>query len=115
MRRSGAIRLLTKFELAYFNEMYSFEQSGDLILVKTRNINRTTVHPIDKGFSLRMSNSRRLNISSQAVKIWIDRFKDSKYSIIDIQNAMNALIISYQNLRYEDVISQLKVISKGEN
>lgn len=115
MRRSGAIRLLTKEELNYFNEMYSFEVAGDFILVKTKNINRTTVHSVNEGFSLRLSSSRRLNISAQAVKMWLEKFKNSKYSIIDVQNAMNALIISYQQLRYEDVISQLKVISKGEN
>lgn len=114
MRRSGAIRLLTYDELKFFNDTYSFELVDNFIFVKVKNFNRTTSHPIDKSFSLRMTSSRRLTISVEAIHMWIEKFKDSKYSIVDIQNAMNALIISYQQLRYEDVMSQLKIIKKGE-
>ena len=109
----GATRLLTEDELNYFNHIYSFDVVGNFIQVKVKNFNRITSHPIDHSFSIRMTTSRRLNICKEAIQMWIEKFKDSKkYSLIDVQNAINALKLSYQTLRYEDVLSQLKIINK---
>ena len=109
----GAIKLLTKDELDYFNSIYSFDLLENFIQVKVKDFNRITSHPINQNFSIRMTTSRRLTITTDSINMWIQHFKDkTKYTLIDVQNAINALRLSYQNLRYEDVISQLKVINK---
>lgn len=104
------IKLLTSEERKFFNDYYSIELSDSFVLIKTKNFDRTTVHPKDEDFSL--SNSvRKMKISKEAIKLWEENFKDS-YSLIDVQNAMNALYLAYQSLEKEDVEKQLKIINQ---
>lgn len=94
-------RVLTEEELKFFNDKYSFEIRDDLVFVKTSNFNRLTVHKAVKGFSLSTS-IRKLTISSDAINAWNEHFRE-KYSLIDVQNAINKLIVMYQVPSIDDL------------
>lgn len=108
------IRLLTNDERHFFNNNYIFTLKDDVILVKVKDYDRTTSHPIDKGFSI-STKMRKIKISVEAINMWKDNFVNSKHSLIDVQNAINALTLSYQSLSYDDVKSQLINIEKKDN
>lgn len=103
------IRLLTKDELKFFKENYSFIIKEDVILVKFKGYDRIVAHPIDSDFSI-ASKVRKIKISKEAISLWKDKFKATEYTVIDIQNAMNALTIGYQATDYNDVKNQLEII-----
>lgn len=107
------IKLLTKDERKYFKDNYAFSIKDDFILVKFNGYGRTVAHPINESFSI-ASKVRKIKISEEAIKLWKDKFQSTNYSVIDVQNAMNALLISYQATDYNDVKSQLEVIDKND-
>ena len=112
MPRSN-IKLLTKDERRYFKENYTFSIKDDFILVKFNNYGRTVAHSIDEDFSI-ASKIRKIKISKEAIKLWMTKFQNSEYSIVDIQDAMNALTISYQPTDFDDVQSQLDMIKQND-
>lgn len=107
------IKLLSKEERQFFHNNYSFELQGNFILVKFRNYGRVVAHSIDKQFSI-VSKVRKITISTEAIKLWIDKFRNTPYTIVDIQNAMNALIIGYQPTAYDEVKNQLTIIDEND-
>ena len=91
------LRALTDEELEYMNDKYEFEVfNNQYIVVKTKGYNRTTLHPIDQQFAL-SSSIRKVTISVQAIKLWIDKYM-GKCSLIDVQNAISTLIVTYQDV-----------------
>ena len=109
------IKLLTKDERYAFNKAYTLTVKDSSVFVKFNGRNITTVHDIDEDFQIYYKTlNRKITIKKEAVVLWNERFKDSKYTLIDIQNAMNALTIGYQSLDYEDVKNQLEVIDKND-
>lgn len=110
--KKSHLKLLTKEELKYFNDTYSFKIIDEGILTTTKNYNRVVVHDIDKDFLIN-TKIRNVKITSQAMKMWINYFKNTKYTLFDIQNAINALIISYQDIDSEEVMNELKILEKG--
>ena len=110
------VHLLSADEHKYFNEKYRFSIKDDSVLVQINGFNRTTAHPLTKSFSLKTP-VRKLTISTQALKIWSENFygniryqvnKVDKYTLIDVQNAINILIVSYQEINFENVLDVLK-------
>lgn len=108
------IQLLNAEQRRYFNSRYSFEISTDYVLVKTTTLKRITTHKIDEGFAL-ATPVRKVFISTDAINMWKDNFINTKYTLIDVQNAVNALIISYQNVDKKSVMQQLKNIEDNDN
>lgn len=113
MPRSN-IKLLTKDERQYLNENYIFVVKDDLLLVKVKDFARTTSHDINHNFFIK-SKVRKLTIITDAMKMWIKYFIDSKWTLIDVQNAVNSLIISYQEINFENVECRLRHIEEKEN
>lgn len=111
MPRSN-IKLLTREERQFFNTKYSFELVDDVILVKLEDYGRVTAHNANESFNI-SSKLRKIKISKEAIRLWRDRFMKSA-SLIDVQNAMNALTIAYQTVDYEDVKTQLEIIEKND-
>lgn len=99
------IRILTKAERDYFNKKYIFEIIDNKILVKVKDYNRITAHEISKNFSLN-TKLRKLTISKEAIKLWSEKFY-GKYSLIDVQNAINQLLITYQLPSEKEIEQQL--------
>ena len=97
---------LTEKELNYLNEKYEFSIADDNVLVSVKNYDRTTAHKIDTGFSLN-TDVKKIFISSDAIKFWQNSFSKD-YTLLDVQNAINTLIVLYQNVSLEDVKKQLE-------
>lgn len=107
------VRLLTKTEREFFKKNYSFQLKDDVLLVKFKSYGRIVAHPINKRFSI-LSDVRKITISPEAMQLWIDKFKDTNYNVVDVQNAINSLVIGYQGTDYVDVKQQLEFIDKTD-
>ena len=105
------IKLLTKDERQYFRDNYNFELQGNFVLVKFKNYGRVVAHSIFEPFSI-VSKIRKITISVNAIDLWKDKFMNSKYTLIDVQNAINALTIGYQATDYDEVNAQLNAIDE---
>ena len=102
------IKILTKKELSFLNEKYSFIIDDTKIIVKVNNYDRATTHNIADGFLL-TTTIRRIKISSEAINMWINLTnKKIKCSLFDVQNAINTLTVLYQHCNEDNVIEQLK-------
>ena len=108
------IKLMTKSELKLLNDIYTFKYIDGGILATTKNYNRKVIHDIDKKFLIN-SKIRNIYITPQAMKMWVDNFQNSEYTLLDIQNAINSLIISYQNIDKSELIKELNILSKRED
>lgn len=112
MTRSN-IKLLTKDERKYFKDNYHFSIKDDFILVKFNDYGRVVAHPIYEDFNI-SSKVRKIKISKEAIALWMNNFQNTDFSVIDVQNAMNSLLISYQATDFEDVKAQLNLIKSKE-
>ncbi len=107
------IKLLTKDERKFFNDNYLFDVKDDFILVKLKDYGRIVAHNANEDFSI-SSKVRKIKISKEAIKLWKDNFINTDTTLIDVQNAMNALIIAYQATNYSDVKNQLDIIKQND-
>ena len=111
MLRSN-IKLLTADESYSFNTNYKIILKEDLVIVQYTKRNISVTHPIDSDFNIYNKEvKRKITIKKEAIEIWKNNFIDSKFSLIDVQNAMNALVIGYQTLSVDDIKNQLKIIN----
>lgn len=102
----GNIKALTNEELKFIVEKYHFELFENYVVVSTNN--RKTLHDKSTSFSLLLPlERRRIKITSRAIDLWIEKYID-KYSLIEVQNAINTLTVTYQNPNEENIDGQLK-------
>ena len=59
-----------------------------------------------KSFSL-LTPVRKLTITKKAIDIWRESYMD-KYSLIEVQTAMNILIITYNDINKSQLDDELK-------
>lgn len=103
MKRNN-VRLLTDKELDILNYKYTFEIEDNNILVKLNHIDRITYHDIDKPFSINVKNLRKITFSLDAIEIWKSLYNDEpRPNLFEIQQAVNKLIITYQQVNIENV------------
>ena len=92
------VKLLTSDELAHFNKRYKFTKKDDNIIVTIDDYNRTTVHPIDKAFSINAKKIRKLCFTEQAIDLWV-RLTEMKLkripTLVDVQQAVNTFLKMY--------------------
>lgn len=105
------LKALTDEELAYLQKTYKFELMGDYIAVSCSTAtgatyNRKTLHIVSEPFTL-STKVRKITITTQAINLWIDKYKDN-YSLMEVQNAINLLIITYQDVTEQNIETQLK-------
>jgi hypothetical protein len=103
---AGNTRVLTLDELKYFNDRYTFSYMDNYLLVHCSVLNKRTFHDMSKGFSLK-SPVRKITISKDAMKIWKDNYAE-EYSLIEVQNAINTLMITYQDVNPSQLDRELK-------
>lgn len=102
----GNIKALTNEELKFALGKYAFEMSGDYVVVKVNN--RRTVHPADKAFSLLLPlERRRIKVTPKAISLWEKRYLE-RYSLLEVQNAINTLAVMFQNMSEANIDAQLK-------
>ena len=103
---TGNIKALTNDELKFVVSKYQFELFENYVVVCTNG--RRTLHDKTKGFSLLLPlGRRRVNISTKAIDLWTKKYVE-KFSLIEVQNAINTLLVTYQNPSDDNVDGQLK-------
>ena len=103
---TGNIKALTNDELKFVMDKYKFSLSGDFVIVSTNG--RNTLHDKAKGFSLLLPlERRRVKITAKAIELWIERYSD-EFTLIEVQNAINTLVVTYQALTLQNIQGQLE-------
>lgn len=103
---TGNIKALTTDELHFVLSKYKFSLFENYILVESNG--RKTLHDKTKGFSLLLPlERRRIKITTKAIDFWVDKYLE-KYSLIEVQNAINTLVVTYQNVTNENLKGQLE-------
>lgn len=103
---AGNLKALSIDELKYFLDRYEITLNGDYIVVICKTLDRKTLHDLDKGFPL-STPVKKMNITKQAIDIWRNNYV-GHYSLIEVQNAINTLIITYQNVNDSQIKEQLR-------
>lgn len=103
---AGNIKALTSEELDFVVAKYKFDLFNDCIVVTTNG--RKTLHDMNESFSLLLPlERRRIKITKKAIDLWVKRYYE-KYSLIEVQNAINTLIVTFQNPNEENIDGQLE-------
>lgn len=102
----GNTKALTDSELKFLVGRYIFELVENYVVVNCNN--KKTIHPRDEGFSLLLPlQRRRIKITKQAIDLWCENYID-KYSLLEVQNAINTLLVTFQSISEVNVKSQLE-------
>lgn len=103
------IHLLTITDLKRLSDRYLFslDKEEKNILVKTKDSNRITSHDITKPFRINILGERVIVFSMDAIEIWKELYKEHKYSLLYVQNAVNKLLITFQKVNKENVLDIL--------
>lgn len=104
------IRLLTSATRAALNERYDFEfdSNANTVTVCMKTCKRRTMHDAAKPFYIncKVNPKRRLMFTTQAITLW-QQMSERKYSLIDIQNAVNILRVTMMDVNLDNVIKTL--------
>ena len=107
------IKLLTPRELSEFNAKYRFNRNATHVIVSIEGYNRITLHDIDKPFTIN-SKIRKVTFTTEAINLW-RQIDLSDCSLLDIQQAVNYLILSYQEVNLKNVKNVLNYPIKIKN
>ena len=98
------VKLLTKNELDYFNRRYNIYLDGENIVVKINNYKRETIHPFGVPFFINARKIRKINFNEDAINIWAEFLSNGeKYTLVDVQQAVNSLHIAFQDINFYSV------------
>ena len=100
------VKPLTDDELSFIKNNYVFDLRDEYIIVSKKDYNRKVLHEFNECFDLNTS-VRKIRINPDAMKYWAENFKD-KYTLVEVQNAINILSITYQKVNLENLVSQLE-------
>lgn len=101
------IRILSVDERKYLNDKYLIYAVGSFVLVITKDYNRTVMHKFTNKFLLTTKEkNRRLTINPEAMSLWMNYFKETS-TLIDVQQAVNILRVTLQDVTKENVEMQL--------
>lgn len=94
------LKLLERNEFEAFINKYEFSIHDQYIIVSVKTFNRPTLHDKSKSFSI-SCNNRKLIITPEAINLWENHFRDR--NLIEVQNALNTIILMYQSPNPQDV------------
>lgn len=94
------LRLLERSEFDSLINKYEFNIHGQYVIVSVKTFNRPTLHDKNKPFAIACS-SRKLIITPEAINLWENHFRDR--NLIEVQNALNTIILMYQSPNPQDV------------
>ena len=101
------IKILSQAQLEKLNAKYYFDVDDQDIIVGLNNYQRVTRHPRDKRFHINSKTDvkRKICFSKEAIDIWLTCKENKlKLSLFDVQNAVNVLTVTYQQVSYENVV-----------
>ena len=107
MKRNNT-KLLTEEQKRFINDKYMFKFEEDKIVVISGIRCRHTYHDSNKPFILNVKGIRVIHFTMDAIQIWKDLYKDYPFTLIDVQQAANKLILTYQKVTKEAVLKILK-------
>lgn len=105
------IKLLTHEQLRQFNSKYTIELVENEIHVRTINYAKVTKHPADQAFHINAKNIRKIQFSIEAIEIWkkfCTSYKENIFTLFDVQQAVNSLIVMYQKPTFDNVKALLE-------
>lgn len=103
------VHVLSEDELRTFKEKYIIELVDNQILVKFPNYKRVTFHDADKPFAINAKKFRKICFSLDAIETWKKFVKQkNKYTLFDVQNAINILYVTYQTIDEKNIIKVLE-------
>lgn len=104
MSFSNNTRVLTPEEYETYKTKYSFIVFEDNIAVKVKDYNRVTLHSFKETFSINAKPCRKMSFTPEAMSIWKQMLKSNpQTNLIDVQQAVNKLHITYQKITLENV------------
>ena len=101
------VKLLTATQLDKLNDKYEFFVEDNDIVVKMRHYNRSTKHPLDKSFFIN-SKIRKISFSLDAINLWLKLKDETKYTLLDIQQAVNSAYVLYIEINEKNILDLLK-------
>ena len=106
------IKILTDGQLDELNKKYIFSLSDDKIYVTIKDYNRITCHDVNESFFIN-SDIRKITINPISITYY-RQFKEEKlpYSLFDIQQAVNILSITYQEVNKKNIINVINSFKK---
>lgn len=105
------IKLLSTGQLEKLNYKYQFTLDEDSIVVSLKDYHRQTRHPKNQPFHInsKVYVKRKICFNIQAIEFWIKTQEEGmKFSLFDVQQAVNVLTVTYQKVDYESVLHLLK-------
>lgn len=105
MKSFNNARVLTNDEYKFYKDKYSFIVFDNKVAVKIKDYNRITLHDVNETFSINAKPYRKLSFRPESMKIWIEL--ECKYNLIDVQQAVSKLYITFQKVNKDNVISIL--------
>lgn len=101
------IHVLTKDELSYFKKNYKFTLKDDLVIVSSINhYKHSVVHQINEKFTI-SAKPCRITLNTQALSLWAKHYRKN-FSPVEVQNAINKLLVTYQIPSKKDLDLLLK-------
>ena len=100
------VKLLTEAQLNELNAWYIFKLSDDRknVIVTFSHYNRQTYHSVDSSFSINAKTVRRITFTKEAIGYWIELLdKRKKYTLLDVQDAINRMYVFYQKLNLKNL------------
>ena len=94
------LKLLERNDLEIFVNKYEFTIHDQYVIVSVKTFNRPTLHDKNKSFAI-SCNNRKLIITPEAINLWENHFRDR--NLIEVQNALNTIILMYQSPNPQDV------------
>lgn len=99
------IKLLSNEQRVKLSQIYNFELKDDTIIVTTKNYSRKTAHSCNESFSIN-SPIRKITITPDAIQMWSKL--NFEYHLINIQQIVNYLAITYQDINVDNVKNFLR-------
>ena len=106
----GNFSVLDSTQLDVFNNRFVFKQVDDGVLVTTRDYNRTVFHGFSDSFpAIAKIDDRKitLRITPKAMEIWRRPDVQQNHSLVDVQNVINSILVSSQQISDEDILKKL--------
>ena len=100
---SRNIKVLNDDELNYIKNIYDFNLIDNFVVVKSKSYNRSVAHDINKAFKLN-TKVRVFTVTTDAIDFWI---KNLDCNLIDVQNSINKLIVTYQDVTTKNILNLL--------
>lgn len=103
MKRNN-VRLLTDQEMEFVKNKYNFILIDDKsMMVRSKIRHRETIHELNRSFVINIKKLRTVRFSVDAMEIWKELKESLKPNLLDVQQAVNKLVITFQDINTNNV------------